>query len=120
MPKTDELEELLRISPRLAAIIDSEREAAGAPLRKDRAGFLELCAAKHIPSMSLSLRAIENYFSDAVVKTVFGSAYRGLEPYEKLNSARPHWSKAENWKLAAQMGTDELANTDIGQFLRNL
>ena len=103
MPKADELEEILRITSKVAVLIDSERATDGAPLNRDRVAFLDLCRTKSLPSRALDRRAVENYFSDRAVKQVFGSEYRALNPFEKLSEATPHWSKIQNWKLASAM-----------------
>ena len=120
MPKTDELDEILRISTNIAALIDSEKVSETSTLNQDRQDFLNLCTRKGLKSHVLSRRAIENYFPDAVVKRVFGSSYRALAPYEKLSDANPHWSKSQNWKMAADMTSDDIRGTDLGTFLEEL
>jgi hypothetical protein len=120
MPKADEFEEILRITPDVAALIDSERQRANAPLAKDRDDFVQLCANKKLSCHVLERRATENYFPDQVVKQVFGQNYRGLGPYEKLGDANPHWSKSQNWKLAEAMTFAEVRATDMGKFFETL
>jgi hypothetical protein len=120
MPKADELEEILRISTAIAAIIDSEKVSESAPLNQDRQDFLSLCAGKGLECRVLNRRAIENYFPDSVVKRVFGGSYRALTPYEKLSEVTPHWSKGQNWKMAADMSFDDIRGTDLGAFLQEL
>ena len=120
MPKPDQLEEILRITPNIAALIDSEKHSAAAELNRDRQDFLDLCRKRNLTCHVLARRAIENYFSDAAVKDTFGEKFRGLEPYEGLSEANPHWSKNENWKLAAAMKFDAIKTTDLGIFLEGL
>lgn len=120
MPKADELEEILRITPNIVGIIDSEKVAADAELSRSRRGFLDLCSSRGIKAKALDFRATENYFPDAVVKSVFGGEFRSLAPYEKLTDAIPHWHKSQNWKLAQAMSFDDISETDFGQFLQEL
>lgn len=121
-PEADELVELGRITTiaKLAALIDSERTSASEPLRVDRQRFLDLCAAYGIPAVALRRRATENYFTDVVVKRVFGAEFRALEPYERFDDVQPHWSKAQNWKAAAGMDLSDIMATDLGEFLAAL
>lgn len=116
----EELSEVLRITKDIAVLIDSERLAAGADMSHERQSFIDLCKKKKIPAHALELRAIENYFSDEAVKTVFGSKYRGLQPYEKLGDVEPHWGKHQNYKLANATSLDEISKTDLGKFLAKL
>src|SRR5437879_9663948 len=85
MPKSDELEEMLRLTTNVAVLIDSERSKAGEPLRRDRQEFLDLCVARRIRAHVLERRATENYFPDQIVKQVFGPQYRALGDYEKFS-----------------------------------
>jgi hypothetical protein len=55
-----------------------------------------------------------------VIKRIFGNGYRALTPYEKLSDVNPHWSKSQNWKMAADMTFDDIRETDIGRFLQEL
>ena len=71
MPKADELEEILRISTEIAAVIDSEKVSESAPLNQDRQDFLSLCARKGLECCVLKKRAIENYFPDFSCQTCF-------------------------------------------------
>lgn len=120
LPGADELEEILRITTNVAALIDSEKVSSSAPLERTRAEFIDLCSNRGLAAHVLERRAIENYFPDEVVKNVIGSAYRGLQPFEKLSEADPHWSKSQNWKLAAAMDFDAIGSTDLGKFLNEL
>ncbi len=115
-----EIEEIKRISPSISALIDSERTAPGEEIEATRRGFIDLCGRKNIMCHALELRATENYFSDKAIKEVFGNSYRALAPYEKLKDATPHWTKAQNWKLAGAMSLEEVVATDLGRFLEQL
>jgi len=120
MPDAEELEELMRITTEVAALIDSERPCMGAALESRRREFLDICNSRSILAHALDRRATENYFPDKIVKRVFGQKYRGLEPYEKMDDVEPHWSKSQNWKLAAAMSLEEIMDTDLGRFLHEL
>ena len=120
IPDGDELDEVARITPDVAVLIDSEREAEGAGLENRRKSFLELCAGRKFRAAALERRAIENYFPDSIVKRVFGNTFRGLTPYERLGDVQPHWSKSQNWKLASAMDFESIRQTDLGAFLEAL
>lgn len=115
-----EIEEIQRLTDRIAALIDSERSAADLPLAAPRQAFVDLCAARGIACHVLERRATENYFPDAVVKEVFGTDHRGLGPYEDFSTVRPKWSKNENCRLAGAMTREQLLETDLGVFLHGL
>lgn len=115
-----ELNELTRISKNVAAIIDSERTAVGAPLPEDRAGFKALCEKLEIPICVTDRRATENYLSDRAVKVVKGSDFSALGPFDLLKSSATPWAKSENWRIAREMKQAELVSTDVGQFLSAL
>jgi predicted ATPase len=117
MPKADDLEEILRITTNIRAVIDSERPNADAPLKNDRQEFCDLCRDRGIECKVLDRGATENYFPDEVVKAVFGPSYRALGEFEKLRDVSPHWSKDQNWKLALAWPLDQVFQTDLGQFL---
>jgi hypothetical protein len=120
MPQADELEETFRITTNVAAIIDSERTSQNDELGADRNRFVQLCQSRNVPILVLERRAIENYFPDSVVKSVFGLQHRALAPFEKLTDVQPHWSKGLNWKLAAATPWPEIQATDLGKFLEAL
>jgi ABC-type polar amino acid transport system ATPase subunit len=115
-----ELAELKRIADGIAVVIDGERASAGADLDSDRQAFVEACEALGFETCVLDRRAIENYLSERAVKEVKGAAYRALGPFEERKSVSPMWGKGENWRIAAAMNADELAQTDLGQFLERL
>ncbi|MBZ5525292.1 MAG: hypothetical protein LAP21_23945, partial [Acidobacteriia bacterium] len=115
-----ELQELKRISPNVAAIIDSERNSETAALGIEREDFRKICAANAINCCVLQRRATENYLTDAAVKKVKGPKYSALGPYESLEGLSPSWAKSENWRIAREMHIDDIQGTDLGAFLKNL
>lgn len=115
-----QLEEIKRIAPRVFALIDSERKAEGEPLDPARIAFLERCVAAGVEGHALTRRALENYFSERAVQRVHGERYRALQPYERLKDAECGWPKAENWRIAQEMTREELAGTDLREFLASL
>jgi hypothetical protein len=120
MPNAQEIEELLRITPNLAALIDSERDSPGASLERSRAEFIEFCINKKLKVKALEWRATENYFSDPAIKKSFGDQFRALGHYERLKDANPRWGKSQNWKIASNMTFEEIRSTDLGEFLSTL
>ena len=115
-----QLEELKRITPKIAAVIDSERTEKGTVLPADRAAFQECCNKANIPCLVLERRSMDNYLTDVAIKKVKGEKYRALGPYEKLNQSPLPWSKEENWKIASTMQIADFNNTDLGKFLSSL
>jgi len=79
-----QLDEITRISPRVRALIDSERTQAGEALAADRQSFVEVCSKLKIRCHVLDRRAIENYLPEHAIKAVKSDKYRGLGPYELL------------------------------------
>ena len=115
-----ELHELKRISPRITAIIDSERPAAGAQLDASRLAFQETCRTADILCYFLDRRATENYLSDNAIKKVKGPKYRALSEFEKLEGPNPSWSKSESWRIAREMDINDLRGTDLLRHLESL
>jgi ABC-type cobalamin/Fe3+-siderophores transport system ATPase subunit len=115
-----ELSEVMRISNEIAAIIDSERDDAGDPLPKNREEFQKLCNRLGIRCCVLERRAIENYFTEQAIQKVKGDKYAALGPYQTLREVSPAWGKHENWRIAREMTRDELSDTDLGEFFKNL
>lgn len=114
------LQEIKRITQDVYAIIDSERDRLNAPLNTGIQEFVNLCKDVGITCHVLERRAIENYFSERAIQIVKSSAYSALQPYERPKDVEYGWSKAENWRIAREMNRDELANTDLDQFLNKL
>ena len=115
-----QLEEVLRITPHVAALIDSERTSSEDSLKPDRVAFEAACKHLGIRIHVLQRRATENYLPDRAVKAVKGAGFRALEHYESLRTLSNGWAKADNWRIAAEMTTEELSATDLGQFLTEL
>jgi ABC-type cobalamin/Fe3+-siderophores transport system ATPase subunit len=115
-----EIEELKRITPRIAAVIDSERDGEGSPLEKSREQFAKLCEGAGIICHILKRRAIENYLSNEAIVSEKGEQYKALGPFQKLKEADPTWSKNENWRIARRMAKADIATTDLGEFLEIL
>jgi hypothetical protein len=114
------LAEIKRITEKVAVIIDSEREAAGAELDEARQGFVETCEKLGFEVHVLERRALENYLTEAAIKAVKGDKYRALGAFELLSSLDPAWGKNENWRIAAEMSREDLEATDIDSFLEQL
>lgn len=115
-----ELAELKRITPNVAAIVDSERSSAESEPAARRKGFADSCGRLGFKVCLTQLRAIENYLSDRAIKLVKGAKYKALKPYEKLEESELPWAKHENWRIAREMTWAELKSTDAGAFLESL
>lgn len=115
-----QLQEIKRITNKVFALIDSERESATTPLGRDRANFEVACKKLDIECCVLKRRAIENYLSDRAIKEIKGTNYSALQPYEVLKNATLGWGKAENWRIAREMTKGEIENTDLGEFLKKI
>jgi len=116
-----QLEEITRISPKVRALVDSERTQAGEALAADRQSFVDVCSKLNVRCHVLERRAIENYLPEHAIRTVKNSdKYRALGPYELLRSVDPAWGKEENWRIARLMTKDDLKDTDLGKFLEEL
>jgi hypothetical protein len=115
-----QLNEIVRLSQNVYAIIDSEKNSESEILSAQRQGFKASCESAGIKIKILSWRAIENYFPDRVVKKVVGPKGLPLSPFQLLNDGKESWSKKSNWKLAAEMNIDELKSTDIYEFLNGI
>lgn len=117
---TFEMQELKRISDKIFAVIDSEKNCGSAILEKGRLQFASICKEIGVNCHVLERRATENYFSDQAVKAVKGEKYRSLKPYEKLSTSSVGWPKSENWRIAREMRFSEIENTDLGRFLLSI
>ena len=115
-----DLQEVRRITSKVSAIVDSEREFEGDELDDSHAGFVEACERNGVEACVLSLRALENYFPDHAVKAGVGEAHSALGPFERLRDAPNPWAKADNWRIARAMTLDDLAGSDLGEFLAGL
>lgn len=114
----DQLSELKRISENIYVIVDSEKSSKDEDLSQDRKKFKENCKKLKIECHILEKRAIENYLTDRAIKLEKGDKYKELEPYQKRDEVNPIWGKQENWRIARQMSSIEILNTDFGKFLK--
>ena len=114
-----EIQELFRVSNDVSALIDSERKSEGAALGDNQSAFARTCGDAGVKICVTERRAIENYFTDRAVKLALGQKHSALQPFEVLKEHPNAWHKRENWRIAARMTIDELANTDMGRFLRD-
>jgi ABC-type cobalamin/Fe3+-siderophores transport system ATPase subunit len=114
-----ELEELKRITPRIFALIDSEKASAQCPISKERQGFMKVCKNLGIDCHVLDRRSLENYFTENAIQRVFGSRLTALSEFGDIKAAGG-WSKADNWKIAQNMRLDDIASTDLLSFLRRV
>jgi predicted ATPase len=115
-----ELEEILRITTKVGALIDSERSIAGEALSKERREFADLCQRLGIGCHVLDRRATENYLTEAAIQEVKGVKYRALRAFENREAVQPQWAKAENWRIARKMSKEDLDGSDLGEFLDKL
>jgi len=115
-----ELNEIQRISPKLNALIDSEKSSEGAALPRPRREFLKLCEELNIHCHILERRAIENYLSSRAIAEEKGAKYRALRPFELLKDVENGWAKSDSWRIARRMDASDLDRTDLGPFLHSL
>jgi len=115
-----ELEEIKKISTKIFALIDSEKATEDAPLSEERKAFVETCRKLKIRCHVLERRATENYLCERAIKEVKGDKFKELAPFDSLQKCEYGWAKADNWLIATKMTKDDLAETDLGQFLESL
>ena len=118
----DELAEVVRLAGadgKIAALVDSERDAADGEAIKARRGFAAICEQFKIAYCVTQRRALENYITQNALNEAFGAGkYSALNPYDRPSN--PFWGKGETWRAAKVMTREELADTDVGQFLEKL
>lgn len=110
----DELRELTRLSDKIFALIDSERQKAGERISAKRQGFINACERANIRCKVLDRRALENYLADSAVRRAFGPGAHALSPFADPKTTT--WNKRENWRAARLMTKGELAGTDLDAF----
>lgn len=116
-----ELEEIKRITPKVFAVVDSERNGKGKPPIQVREEFRKSCEALNIEVHLTKRRATENYFTDEAVKAVLGDKASALGDFESLKDSCQSWSKSHyNWQIASRMTREDIESTDIGKFLSKL
>ncbi|MBD2151221.1 AAA family ATPase [Pseudanabaena sp. FACHB-1277] len=117
----DELQEVKRISDDIYALVDSEKSSPEETLCPRIQDFADMCEEIGIKCHVLEYRATENYFPDHAVKAVKGNSFSALAPYESLKDRTQFgWSKADNWRIAKEMTNEELLETDLGRFIKQL
>ena len=115
-----ELSELKRMSDNIAVLIDSEKTSVGDSLSSNREDFIKICKENGFKCHVLERRAIENYLIDSAIKKIKGDKHQALTPYQKLNEVDPCWAKSENWKIIREMKIEDIAETDLGKFIKSL
>lgn len=115
-----QLTELKRLNAKISVLIDSERQHALDDLAKPRQDFVNACRNLGFNTHVLDRRATENYLSERAIRRVKRGNYRALAPFESLKDLDLAWGKGENYRIAAEMTRDELADTDLGDFLASL
>lgn len=111
------LQEITRLSGRVSAVVDSERSSKEADPEGRVLAFAGICKELGVDCHVLARLAAENYLTHRAVTIVKGEKYRALQPYEHRTEADPTWAKNENWRIASEMTLDEIAATDLGEFL---
>ena len=114
------LNEVKRITSNVSVLIDSERASEGEPLAKEREEFVKTCDGLGFSIHVTDRRTLENYLTDAAIKTVKGEKYGALGHFDSLRSQAMGWAKHENWRIAAEMSKSDLDNTDLGAFFQAL
>lgn len=94
--------EIGRLSSSVAAIVDSEREAAGGPPKKERVAFQRTCEKLGFKVLLTERRAIENYLTESVIKTVKSDKYTALQQFQKIKGSKP--GVEQRRKLANRTG----------------
>lgn len=115
--REQEMVEVLRITSKVFALVDSERKS-----RKDcapeREAFVDMCKRIGIEARATSRRCIERYFTqDAIAAAFPDHKYAALPEYD---DAKLPWNKNDNWRIASRMSLEDLAKTDVGEFLAEL
>lgn len=111
--RDQELGELRRLSERVFAIVDSEREASDAPLPLRREQFKQSCDALGIGCHVLSRRSMENYLDQNIARRV--QRCPAAPPFTEFEKPDISWSwdKERNWRIAMEMPRSLLSGTDL-------
>lgn len=119
---TPHISELSRIidPAKIRVFIDSEKDAADAPLATDRVAFVEDCKSIGIDVHVSQRKATENYFEHNGIQKALGVEFKPLEAYQKLKSSPKPWHKSENWRIARETEFEDIKDTDLGKFLASL
>jgi energy-coupling factor transporter ATP-binding protein EcfA2 len=109
-----ELSEIVRLGAPISYLIDSEKNQKDELLAANRQDFVALCHELGITGHILERRALENYFTEFAIARAFPNV--SLRPLGHFDR-KPPWSKRDNWRIAAEMTIDDIAETDLGKFL---
>ena len=102
------------------AWIDSEKKSNTEELSKNRNDFLEVCHRLGIEVKASDRRATENYFCDRAIKSTFNDqSKKSLGNYDLLCEEK-NWSKEDNWKIAKETTKEEIEDTDLGIFIKEI
>ena len=115
--RDQELAEIRRLSERVYAIVDSERDTAANEPSARRKSFAADCERIGISCLVLERRSLENYFPEGAVRAVYGPAAGALGPYDRPWAG---WSKDKNWRVSSEMKIGDIRDTDLGEFLDRL
>ncbi|CAN1556767.1 AAA domain, group 15 [Sphingomonadaceae bacterium] len=110
------IRQVLQVHPRVAVVIDSERDAPDAEIENKRLKFSADCAAADIPCLLTEKRATENYFTERAVKAACGDNASALDAFDKLDGNG--WGKRDGLKIASHMNVEEVEGTDVVRFIR--
>lgn len=102
---------------KIYAWIDSEKKTEEESLSKERKDFIDMCDKLGINGRASERRAIENYFTEGAISSVFPSYQEKTTNFFDL---RDNWSKASNWKIAQAMKKEDLVDTDLGRFIETI
>lgn len=91
------------------------------PSERVRRQFVEQCNAASIPVRRLKRYAIENYFAVRALREVFDhqmpSEIVEIDPSKPVLDQIGFSPKKHNQRIAAAMTRDEVADSDLGEFL---
>ena len=112
-----QLQQLTNRARKVYAIIDSERDKANGPPKATRKEFSDLCSKCGIDICVTERTGTENYFTTAAIRKVKGRTASQIGPYGKVGSG---WVKQDNWRIAKELNWNDIAQTDIGNFLQKV
>jgi len=116
----EDLIEIKRITEKVTAVIDSDRERADALPKQSIRDFEEACKRAKVPCHILKRRTLENYFTDRAVQLIKGPQANALTPFQTLKEAGYPWGKSEDWRIAREMTREEPEQTDLGAVLAQI
>jgi hypothetical protein len=117
----DQLQDVkLRVAPKVAVLVDSEKSSPTAELPARRKRFIDACRGAGVEAHAMDRRAIENYLTQDAIDAALGTGYSALKPYDRLSDSPRPWSKRDNWRIAREMTIADVGSTDVGDFLAGL